>query len=224
MLPALALLSLLAASTPAPPTAWVTDEAGALDPATRSALDRELEAYQRSAGRQVVVFVGRTTGGEPIEDWAARTFAAWKVGRAKLDDGAALFVMVDDRAARIEVGYGLEPILTDVASARLLREQLVPRMKAGDVDGAVGHTVRAMLATLGGGPSGTALTGLLEDERYRWAAGAVALVAFIALAIFKPRWALFLLYLAMGSRRRGRRDGFGGGGGRSGGGGATSHW
>src|SRR5258708_5644791 len=114
-------LLLFALAAPPAPARWVTDDAQAMTPAARAALDQKLEAYERATGHQIVVYVARSTAGEPVEDWAARTFAQWKIGRTGLDDGVALFVFTDDHTARIEVGYGLEDVLTDVASSRILR-------------------------------------------------------------------------------------------------------
>lgn len=228
MVAALALAVSLAAAAPPAPTDWVTDAAGVLGPA-RAQLDAELAEFSRRTGHQVLVYVGRSTGGEPIEDFAVRAFEAWKPGKKGLDDGAVLFVMVDDRAARIEVGYGLEPVLTDLEAARILRDQLVPRMRAGDPAGAVQGAARAMLQVLGGGgaqaPPATELPPGVE--RAKWVAMAVLGGLFVVLAIFKPRWALFLVFLlARGGHRGGKPGGggFRGGGGRSGGGGATSRW
>jgi uncharacterized protein len=208
----------------AAPQRWVTDDAQALTPAVRQQLDARLEAFEQATGHQLVVYVGRTTGGVPIEDWAQRTFKEWKVGRAGLDDGAALFVFVDDRAARVEVGYGLESVLTDAASARILREVVAPKMAAGDVDGALSGGVEAIVSTIGdgapaGSPSAPYRLGPIE-----WVAVALVAVAFVALAIWKPHLAWALLMLVVGRRRGGGSGGFHGGGGRSGGGGATGRW
>jgi uncharacterized protein len=226
-------LTLLAAA----PTHWVTDEAGALSTATRERLDARLQAYEQATGHQVVVYVGRTTAGVPVEDWAARTFQEWKLGRAGHDDGVALFVFTDDRTARIEVGYGLEPTLTDAHSARILRDVLGPQMAAGDADAAVSGAVDAMLRTLGGearAPGSAPSAGPIELP---WFVPLGAIVLFLLLAAVNPRLAFWLLLLFTGRHRGhggrwggggfgggGGGGGFGGGGGRSGGGGATGHW
>jgi len=152
--PVLALaVAAFAASAPpdknavlAAPTRWVTDHAGFLSEATREALDRRLESVERSTGHQIVVWIGKSNGGQPIEDWAARAFQAWGVGRKKLDDGAAIFVLADDRKVRIEVGYGLEHRLTDLKAAQIIRERFLSRMQGRDRDGAV--FVRRSLAAI----------------------------------------------------------------------------
>ncbi|MDB4981263.1 MAG: rane protein, partial [Myxococcales bacterium] len=111
-----------AAETPIPeaPARWVTDAASFLSPATARALDERLARYATDTGHQVLVYVDRTTGGAPIEDWAARAFARWKVGRHGIDDGLVLFIFGDDRHLRIEVGYGLEDRVTDLVASHVI--------------------------------------------------------------------------------------------------------
>ena len=122
---------------PAPPARWVTDTANFLSPETVRSLDERLANYQNTTGHQLIVYIAPTTGDAPIEDWAVRAFAAWKVGRKGLDDGLALFIMTQDHKLRIEVGYGLEPTITDAAASRIINEQMVPRIQAGHADDAV---------------------------------------------------------------------------------------
>jgi len=141
-----------AAETPIPPapTTWVTDTAGLLSPATRDALERRLSAYSAATGHQVIVWIGTTTGDAPLEDWTIRAFTKWKVGRKKLDDGLALFMFSQDRKVRIEVGYGLEGVVTDAIASQIIRNEIVPHMRDGDADGAVTAGIDALLATIGG--------------------------------------------------------------------------
>ena len=96
-----------AAETPLPPspTQWVTDTANFLSPEAVRSLDARLAAYAQATGHQLIVYIAPTTGDAPIEDWAVRAFAKWKVGRKGLDDGLALFIMPQDHKMRIEVGY-----------------------------------------------------------------------------------------------------------------------
>lgn len=231
---ALAFLLALAAAAPVPPSParWVEDDASFLSPAARGALDAKLESYERATGHQVVVWIGRTLGGAPLDDWAVRTFAAWKVGRKGLDDGVAVFILADDRAIDIEVGYGLEDKVPDAIASRIIRETMAPRIRSGDRDGAVGAGVDAILAAIEGRawtdtgagvqprPSGPSTLELILG----------ALIALGALIFFvtHPRMAMFLLWTIVarggGFGGHGGGGGFGGGGGRSGGGGARGGW
>ncbi len=142
-----------AGAMPAAPARWVTDPVGFLSPAVRDGLDARLREYQARTGHQVLVWIGATTGGVPIEDFAVRAFAAWRVGRKGIDDGLAIFVLADDRTIRFEVGYGLEGQVPDAIASRIVGEVMVPRLKAGDRDGAVTHGVDATLGILDGQPA-----------------------------------------------------------------------
>jgi uncharacterized protein len=238
------------AETPVPeaPTRWVTDEAAFLSPAARDALDARLGAYAQKTGHQVIVYIGPTTGGVPIEDWAVRAFARWRVGRKGIDDGVALFIFSDDRKLRIEVGYGLEDKLTDAGASRIIRERMVPRIRAGDRDGAVNAGVDAILGAVGVPPGAAPDAGLpaaapQHVPLWVWIVGAFVLFGFVRFAIRHPLLASMLM-TNIGSGRRGRwgggggfggggfggggfgggGGGFSGGGGSSGGGGASGGW
>src|SRR5205085_323723 len=117
-----------AAETPIPPTprAHVTDTASFMSAEAARSLDARLADYEHSTGHQLIIYIGRTTGGVPIEDWAVRAFEVWKVGRKGLDDGLVLFIMSDDRKLRIEVGYGLEGQVPDAIASRIINEVIVP--------------------------------------------------------------------------------------------------
>lgn len=202
---------------PAAPS-WVTDEPGLLSPGARHELDERLERYERATGHQVVVRIGRSTGGVPIEDHAAREFRRQGIGRGGRDDGLAIFVMTDDRVARIEVGYGLEHVVTDALASRVVREELAPRLAAGDGDGAIRAAVDRVLGALGGeGGEGT----LVAPERVPMTMGqkvlaGIFLLVVLALFIRHPALMLNLLVNIAGRPRRGggglgRWDGAGSG-------------
>jgi uncharacterized protein len=141
-----------APATPPAPTRWVTDSAGFLSPQARAGLDQQLEAYQARTGHQVLVWIAPSTGGEALEDFTVRAFAAWRVGRKGSDDGLAIFVFADDHRVRFEVGYGLEGQVPDAIASRIIGEIMVPRLRAGDRDSAVSAGVDATLAVIDGKP------------------------------------------------------------------------
>ena len=226
---ALAIVTALAAAaTPPAPTRWVEDNASFLSPAARSTLDARLEGYERATGHQVIVWIGKTLDGAPLDDWAVRTFEAWKVGRKGHDDGIAIFVLVDDRAIDIEVGYGLEDKVPDAIASRIIREVMAPRLRAGDRDGAVTAGASAVLAAIEGKPwEGAPATAPAGEtpSLLTWILGGLAVVAFLIFAITHPQMAMFMLWTIMAGRGNGHGGGgFGGGGGRSGGGGARGGW
>jgi uncharacterized protein len=234
----------LAGETPIPaaPAHFATDGAGFLSEAVRVELDERLRAFETSTGHQVLLWIGRTTGDAPIEDWAVRAFAAWRVGRKGLDDGVVLFIMADDRKLRIEVGYGLEDRLPDARAASIIREQIAPRLRNGDRDGAARAGIGAILGALGAAGGVAAPVG--QPELPQLGLGGLAILVLLGILMIgffvtHPTLAiLFLTHLASsrGMSRGGRYGGFGGsgggfsgggfsgGGGRSGGGGATGSW
>lgn len=144
------IATLLLAATlalPARPASFATDTTHTLRAATVQSLNSELQSYYSATGNTVFVWVGNSTGDTPLEDWTVAAATKWKVGQAKKDDGAILFVFMQDHKARIEVGYGLEGTLTDAASSRIIRDTIVPKMRAGNPDGAIAAGVDAMLVT-----------------------------------------------------------------------------
>lgn len=227
------------AEVPAEPTRWVTDSAGFLSDGARQELDGRLETYERQSGHHVLVWIGRTTGDVPLEDFTVRAFAAWKVGRQRLDDGLVLFVFADDRKVRVEVGYGLEGQVPDAIASRIIRETIVPRVQAGDGDGAMRAGVAALIAAIEGQGAAPESAAGPPPDRSPPGGGApslgagqmvligVAVVGFLVLFATNPTLAVYLLFSVLSGGRGGggsRGGGYSGGGGRSGGGGASGSW
>jgi uncharacterized protein len=218
---------------PPPPGRWVTDTANFMSPGAASSLESSLAAYDQSTGHQLIVYIGQTTGDAPIEDWAVRAFKQWKVGRKGMDDGLVLFIMAADRKLRIEVGYGLEGQVPDAIASRVINDVIVPRIQAGDRDGAVMAGMDAVMTVIGGGT--------LPVRRARRSQAPLTLaqlifygiigIVILFILVTHPSLAMYLLFsiLSGGGRRGGGDDdggggGFSGGGGRSGGGGASGSW
>jgi uncharacterized protein len=198
----------------------------------RESLDRRLAAYEARSGHQIVVWIGRSSGEIPIEDFAVEAFERWKIGRADLDDGLGVFVFVDDRAARVEVGYGLEPTITDLEASRVLRSIMIPKIEAGEWDAAIVAGVEALVDAIEGQagslPTDGGDTQVVQRalSNYEIAAIVIGVVLFLILLVTNPRLALLLLFFfgrSLGGGGGGG-GGFRGGGGRSGGGGATGRW
>lgn len=224
---------LAAPALPPAPSRWFTDQVGFVSPQTAAALDAQLQQFERTTGYQVVVYIAATTGGVPVEEWAARTFESWGIGHKGKDDGLALFILSDDRKARVEVGYALEERVTDAQASRILDARLIPGIRAGQRDEAVRSTVMTLLAAIEGKPvPELGAAGQPPPVPIRLTGGQVLLLGIIALGflfllITHPSLALFLLFQMGGRGSRGGwggGGGFSGGGGRSGGGGATGSW
>lgn len=187
-------------TVPPAPTHYVTDNAGALSSATQASVDAELKTYEKATGHQVIVWIGDTTGGVPLETWTGETAHQWHVGRRGKDDGAILFLFMSDHKVRVEVGYGLEGSLTDADSSRIIRNDIVPRMKANDPNGAVSTGVAAMLTTITPSYAGVTLPPAQEDAAPQAVSGfAPAMIGFFALLV------LFLMVVAviLATRKRG---------------------
>lgn len=125
-------------------SARVTDTTGTLDAAAVQRIEAASAALEASKGAQVAVLIIPTTGDESIEAYAVRAFEQWKLGRQGVDDGILLVVAKEDRTVRIEVGYGLEGAVPDVAAYRVIQEYLVPHFREGDFAGGIEAAVGAL--------------------------------------------------------------------------------
>ena len=144
---------LWANEVPVPPlTAQVVDTTGTLSTEQQAALIQKLQAFETAKGSQIAVLLVQTTQPETIEQYALRVAENWKIGRKNVDDGAILVVALQDRALRIEVGYGLEGALTDITSKRIIEEIIVPQFRQGDFAGGVVAGVDQMIKVIEGEP------------------------------------------------------------------------
>ena len=135
-----------------PLTARVTDQTGTLTREQQAGLERMLQEFEARKGTQIAVLMVASTKPEPIEQYALRVGEQWKIGRKKVDDGAILVVAKDDRALRIEIGYGLEGVLNDATASRIIREVIVPRFREGDFYGGINAGLDRMMRLIDGEP------------------------------------------------------------------------
>jgi uncharacterized protein len=146
-------LGLAWAQVAVPPlTARVTDQTGTLTREQQAGLERMLQEFEARKGTQLAVLLVKTTAPEAIEQYALRVAEQWKIGRKKVDDGAILVVAKDDRALRIEVGYGLEGVLNDATASRIIQEIIVPRFREGDFYGGINAGLDRMMRLIDGEP------------------------------------------------------------------------
>src|SRR5438874_9052558 len=111
------------------PTADVNDFAGVLNPAQRQSLEERCRKLREKTGAQLAVVTLKSLEGGQIDDFAVKLFKQWGIGEKDQKNGILLLVAIDDHRARIEVGYGLEPILPDALAGRILNDQLFPAFK-----------------------------------------------------------------------------------------------
>jgi len=130
----------------------ITDQTATLTAGEKAALEQTLQALETRKGSQLAVLIVPTTAPETIEQYALRVAEQWKPGREDVDDGAILIVAKDDRALRIEVGYGLEGALTDVTNKRIISEIIVPRFQQDDFNGGITAGVAQIIRVIDGEP------------------------------------------------------------------------
>jgi uncharacterized protein len=225
---------------PIPPlTGHVTDQAGMLEPGQRAKLDAVLTDYEAKTGSQIAILLVKSTEPEQIEQYSIRVTDAWKLGRKGVDDGVLLMVAKDNppalRRLRIEAGRGVQGVLTDAQSKRILQDVIAPHFKQKQY-------YEGLVAGVG------AIATLLNQEKFpaarqaqrapqsQQSGGGMLLPlllfgVFILATILRPRGSRlsrggwggsatgFILGTALGSLGRGGGGGFGGGGGGFGGGG-----
>jgi uncharacterized protein len=227
-----------AATTPSGPqfpalTGRVVDDAHVLDAATQADLTAKLAALEQQTTRQVVVVTLPTLGGQDIEDYGNALIRKWGIGQKATNNGALFIVVPSEHKVRIEVGYGLEDTLTDALSSVILQEKVLPKFRAGDVQGGIVDGTNAIIAQLGADP-GAAQAQVAQAERaprhHRGnPLGAIfplIVIVFIMSRVFSRRggggagWLLPMMFL--GGSRGGWGDGGGGGGWGGGGGGGFS--
>jgi uncharacterized protein len=130
----------------------VTDAADILSADQEAALEEKLAEFETRKGAQIAVLAVASTAPEEIEQYSIRVVDAWKLGRKGVDDGALLIIAVEDRRLRIEVGRGLEGVLTDLTSNRIIDETITPLFRAGDYAGGVNAGIDRMIAVVDGEP------------------------------------------------------------------------
>ncbi|MBN2337390.1 MAG: TPM domain-containing protein, partial [Acidobacteria bacterium] len=128
----------------------VTDLAGVLSAEQAGALEEKLRRLEETDSTQVAVLIIPGLEGELLEAYTMRIAESWRLGQKGRDNGALLFVAMKDRAIRIEVGYGLEPTLTDARSRRIIQNDIAPRFRAGDFPGGIDAGVTGIIRTVQG--------------------------------------------------------------------------
>ncbi len=131
-------------------TARVTDLTGTLTAGQQTALEQKLAAFEAAKGAQLAVLIVPSTAPEDIEQYSIRVVDEWKLGRKSTDDGALLLIAIKDHHARIEVGRGLEGVLTDAMSRRILDETLFPAFRQGNFYGGIEGSLEQIMRLVQG--------------------------------------------------------------------------
>lgn len=216
-----------------PLTGRVVDSAQMIDPAVREQLTQQLQALEQTSGDQLVVVTVPDLQGVPIEDYGYQLGRQWGIGQKGKDNGALLIVSRDDRQLRIEVGYGLEGVLTDAQSWVIINQVILPKFKAGNFSQGISDGVAAMIQVVGGEP--LAVPAHVADANFAMDNPGFSIGLFILLIgvlwlcnrMGLPVGAILLAILnssGRGGGGGGGGGGFRGGGGGFGGGGASGSW
>jgi uncharacterized protein len=122
------------AALPESPQGWVSDFAGILSEDTKSQISGLIDEVKRSTGAEIAVVTVPSLEGMTIEEYAVKLFKAWGIGKKGEDNGVLFLIAPNERKTRIEVGYGLEAVITDGRAGEIIRETVLPFFKAGDYD------------------------------------------------------------------------------------------
>ncbi|HEX8379983.1 MAG TPA: TPM domain-containing protein [Allosphingosinicella sp.] len=204
----LLLLLWLAAGSPAYAqqfpklTGRVVDNANLLSPSDEAALTQKLEGLETASSRQLVVATVPDLQGYPIEEFGYRLGRSWGIGQSEANNGTILLVAPNDRKVRIEVGYGLEPILTDALSSLIIQNQILPRFREKDFAGGINAGTDAIIQQLQAPPEQAEQRALeaAQQQRAQQSRGSGGGSIFPLLF-----WGFILLFVILPMFRGGRR-------------------
>ena len=216
---------------------WVHDEAGVFSASAKAQLEQVLQAHRDSTSSQIAVLVIPSLEGSDIEGYAVKVFEDWKLGQAKKDNGVLFVIAIQERQMRIEVGLGLEGVLTDAMSNRIIRNEVAPFFREENYEGGIQAGVDAIIKTI----AGTYQNENPVPQRKRSKRSPLGSIIFIIIMLIVMSrknkgggggggfWTAAMLGSMMGGS--GRSSGGGswgggdfGGGGFSGGGGSSGSW
>ena len=128
---------------PSVPSSRIMDISEVFAPEEKTMLAQIIDHYESTAGGQICVLTVKSTGGIPINEYTMQILKKWKIGEAGKDDGIMITLAIADKCSRIDVGLGLEDVLTDPLCEGLLRG-IVPELRAGDYAGACAKLIEGM--------------------------------------------------------------------------------
>ena len=132
------------------PEGFVNDFANILNPETKQTLEQQLVQLEEDSSIEISVVTAQSLEGTTIDDYAVRLFENWGIGKESEDNGILLLIYPNDRIMRIEVGYGLEPLLTDSKAGRIIRNIITPEFREENYDKGVTEGVTAIIKVVHG--------------------------------------------------------------------------
>lgn len=207
-------------------TGAVVDEANLLDSTSNQGLTQILQNYKETSGNELIVVTVKSLGGYDIADYGYQLGRAWGIGEKKKDNGVILLVAPNERKVRIEVGYGLEGVLTDANSSAIINQIILPHFKQKEYQAGIEQGVSAILSTLGGDPNAITAPPVATASPFALIIPLLLLLFFFFGFAGSGRSGLLLPLLlvssfAGGGGSSGRSSG---GGGSFGGGGSSGSW
>ncbi|MBL7872983.1 MAG: TPM domain-containing protein [Cyclobacteriaceae bacterium] len=181
------LFSITTFAQKAVPELWnmrVHDEAHVLTQKTIDQLEKQLAHYEDSTSNQIAILIISTLDGDVLEEYSLRVAEAWRLGQKNKDNGVLLLIAVDDHKMRIEVGEGLEGVLTDALCNRIIRNEMAPAFRRADFDGGVTAAVNGITAAIGGEYSATDINEISDLSMTARIAIGFGLYVFLGLFAF----------------------------------------
>jgi uncharacterized protein len=130
----------------------VTDLTATLTAQQKAALEQHLQTFEQQKGTQIAILIVASTQPEDIAQYSIRVVEQWRLGRKGVDDGILMLLAKDDRATRIEVGYGLEGVVSDVLAKRIIENIMIPYFRKGDYVAGINAGVDSLIGLIQGEP------------------------------------------------------------------------
>lgn len=143
-------VSVWAYSSPGKAAGFVNDFASVLTPESRVSMETKIASLQKSSGIEIAVVTVRSLGNDTVENYAVKLFEDWKIGNAEKDNGLLVLVAPNDRKARIEIGYGLEGVITDLQANKIMQNVMIPAFKDNDYSRGTEGAVDAIIGIING--------------------------------------------------------------------------
>jgi len=143
-------LAVFAYSNPGSPAGFVNDFAGVLGAEQKQQLEQKLSGFEKGTANEISIAIIKSLDGDTVENFAVELFKDWGIGKKNKDNGALILVAIDDREMRIEVGYGLEPVLTDAQSSWIINNEMAPAFKSGDFYAGLNAATDKIISAIGG--------------------------------------------------------------------------
>jgi uncharacterized protein len=175
------------------PTGYVNDFAEVISAEQKAAIESQLVALEKDMGVEISVVTVPSLGDETIETYAVELFEEWGIGKAKTDNGLLFLVAPNEREVRIETGYGLEPVITDVVASTIIREVAIPAFREGSYGQGIEHSVGMIVGVLRNSPEAVSFVETRAQTPTRGFSGLLTfalifIVQMIPVIIYSKSW------------------------------------